>query len=71
MIKKKHISDKLAKVVDYRGLLLNVSELLEQARRTSARVVNTVMTATYWEVGRRILEYEQGVTQGLNTGKNC
>jgi len=43
----------------YNGLLSSVSELLEQARRTSARVVNAVMTATYWEVGRRIVEFEQ------------
>lgn len=43
----------------YDGLLSYVSELLEQARRTSARVVNAVMTATYWEVGRRIVEFEQ------------
>ncbi len=40
-------------------MLSGVVELLEQARRTSARVVNTIMTATYWEIGRRIVEYEQ------------
>jgi hypothetical protein len=34
--------------------------ILEAARRTSVRAVNTVMTATCWEVGRRIVEYEQG-----------
>lgn len=44
----------------YGGLLADVVELLEQARRTSVRSVNAVMTATYWEVGRRIVEYEQG-----------
>lgn len=43
----------------YNGLLSSVSELLEQARRSSARVVNAVMTATYREVGRRIVEFEQ------------
>ena len=43
----------------YSGLLLSVSKLLEQARRTSARAVNAVITATYWEVGRRIVEHEQ------------
>jgi len=43
----------------YDGLLSSVSELLEQARRTSARAVNAVMTATYWEVGKRIVEFEQ------------
>ena len=45
---------------DYPGLVRGVSELLETARRTSARTVNAFMTATYWEVGRRIVEFEQG-----------
>ncbi|MDA1054649.1 MAG: PDDEXK nuclease domain-containing protein [Planctomycetota bacterium] len=35
-------------------------DLLESARRASARAVNCVMTATYWEIGRRIVELEQG-----------
>ena len=43
----------------YSDLLGGVSELLESARRASARAVNTLMTATYWEVGRRIVEFEQ------------
>jgi predicted nuclease of restriction endonuclease-like (RecB) superfamily len=45
---------------DYSNLLGGVSELLESARRASARAVNALMTATYWEVGRRIVEFEQG-----------
>ena len=44
---------------DYSGLLRDVVSLLETARRTSARAVNAVITATYWEVGRRIVEVEQ------------
>lgn len=43
----------------YDGLLSSVTELLEQARRSSARAVNTILTATYWEIGRRIVEFEQ------------
>ena len=43
----------------YSGLLGGVAELLEAARSTSARAVNALMTATYWEVGRRIVEFEQ------------
>lgn len=43
----------------YDDLLAGVVELLEKARRTSVRSVNAVMTATYWEVGRRIVEHEQ------------
>jgi hypothetical protein len=39
---------------DYGNVLAGVVELLDTARRTSARVVNTLMTATYWEIGRRI-----------------
>jgi len=44
---------------DYGNVLAGVVELLDTARRTSARVVNTLMTATYWEIGRRIVEHEQ------------
>jgi predicted nuclease of restriction endonuclease-like (RecB) superfamily len=45
---------------NYSSLLGGVSELLESARRASVRAVNAFMTATYWEVGRRIVEHEQG-----------
>ena len=37
-----------AATADYSGLLGGVSELLEAARRASARTVNAFMTATYW-----------------------
>jgi predicted nuclease of restriction endonuclease-like (RecB) superfamily len=45
---------------DYEDVLLGVVDLLESARRTSARAVNAIMTAAYWEIGRRIVECEQG-----------
>ena len=45
---------------DYTGLIGGISELLDAARRASVRTVNAFMTATYWEVGRRIVEFEQG-----------
>jgi hypothetical protein len=44
----------------YDAMLSGVAGLLEEARRTSARAVNAIMTATYWEIGRRIVEFEQG-----------
>ena len=34
--------------------------MVSVARGASARAVNVVMSATYWEVGRRLVEYEQG-----------
>ena len=45
---------------EYNDLLTGISDLLEQARRMSARAVNSIITAAYWEVGRRIVEFEQG-----------
>jgi predicted nuclease of restriction endonuclease-like (RecB) superfamily len=46
--------------VDYGGLHGDIVALLESARRATARSVNALMTATYWEIGRRIVEFEQG-----------
>ena len=44
----------------YHDVLADISELLEQARRSAAKAVNSLLAATYWEVGRRIVELEQG-----------
>lgn len=43
----------------YDTTLGGISEFLRSARQLAARSVNAVMTATYWEVGRRIVELEQ------------
>ena len=48
-----------ALAVDYGQLVSDISGLLEQARRGTARAVNAILTTTYWEVGRRIVEHEQ------------
>ncbi len=44
----------------YRQLVSDISGLSEQVRRGAARSVNTILTATYWAIGRRIVEHEQG-----------
>lgn len=44
---------------EYAELLSEVSGLLEAARRTTSRAVNSIMTAMYWEIGRRIVTEEQ------------
>lgn len=41
---------------DFRG---GIVELLDAARRAAGRSVNAWMTASYWEIGRRIVEAEQ------------
>ena len=43
----------------YAHVLAAVASVVEDARRAAVRSVNTVMTATYWEIGRRIVEREQ------------
>ncbi|MGP0063014.1 MAG: PDDEXK nuclease domain-containing protein, partial [Isosphaeraceae bacterium] len=43
----------------YEAVLAGITELLESARRAAARSINSIMTETYWEVGRRIFEEEQ------------
>ncbi len=53
----------------YDSVLTGVAELLEAARRTTARAANAVMTATYWEIGRRIVEFEQKGTRRAEYGK--
>ncbi|NUM81941.1 DUF1016 domain-containing protein [bacterium] len=55
--KKKKL--KPPKIAGYTSLVSDVTELLETARRASARAINTFLTATYWEIGRRIVEFEQ------------
>src|SRR4051812_45774181 len=45
---------------EYTDLLGRVSAVLEQGRRASARAVNAILAATYWQIGRHIVEHEQG-----------
>jgi hypothetical protein len=43
----------------YSALVKDLGGLLESARRAAVRTVNAIMTVTYWEIGRRIVEFEQ------------
>lgn len=40
-------------------LLEGIVSLIDESRSQAARSVNSIMTATYWEIGRRIVEVEQ------------
>lgn len=44
---------------EYEELLSGVVELLEAGRHQAARVVHSVLTASYWLVGKRLVEHEQ------------
>ena len=47
---------------NYDSIRAGIVELLKAARSVAARNVNSIMTVTYWEIGRRIVESEQGGT---------
>jgi hypothetical protein len=53
----------------YDGFVGEIADLLAAARRASARAVNALMTATYWEIGRRIVEFEQGGAERAEYGE--
>ena len=44
---------------NYNSIRAGIIELLKAARKTASQNVNTVMTGTYWEIGRRIVHFEQ------------
>jgi hypothetical protein len=43
---------------NYNNIRAEIVELLKAARSAAARNINSIMTATYWEIGRRIVEQE-------------
>ncbi len=53
---------------NYAAIRAGIVDLLKAARAASARSVNAVMTATYWEIGRRIVEQEQRGAARANYG---
>lgn len=53
----------------YDDVRADIVALLEGARHAAARSVNAVMTATYWEIGRRIVEFEQGGRKRASYGE--
>lgn len=58
-----------ARTASYPGLVGGIGALLEASRHTAARAVNSLMTATYWEIGRRIVEFEQGGNKRAGYGE--
>jgi hypothetical protein len=53
----------------YDEIQIAIIALLEAARHTAARSINALMTATYWEIGRRVVEFEQGGTERAAYGE--
>ena len=55
--------------LQYGEIRNDIVALLQAARNASARSVNALMTATYWEIGRRIVESEQRGKQRAEYGE--
>jgi len=53
----------------YRQLLDQISETYIQGRVEAVRAVNAQITKTYWQVGRQIVEFEQGGKSKAEYGK--
>jgi predicted nuclease of restriction endonuclease-like (RecB) superfamily len=53
----------------YQDIRAGIVALVEAARTAAARSVNTVMTSTYWEIGHRIVAFEQGGEQRAEYGE--
>ena len=57
--RRKKLANNDIELDGYGPLLNDISSVLESSRRAAARTVNTILTLTYWDQGRRIVEYEQ------------
>ena len=44
----------------YEALLGHIAELYREGQRRAHQAVNSVITETYWQIGRDIVEFEQG-----------
>jgi len=53
----------------YDSVLGDFSSVIDAVRKSAARSVNCIMTAAYWLIGRRIVEYEQGGKERARYGE--
>lgn len=54
----------------YARLVESIGGLIDAARQRVAQAVNTEMVRLYWEIGRHIVEYEQGGSDRAKYGQN-
>jgi hypothetical protein len=53
---------------NYNNLISQIGDLLLQGRRQAAYAVNNILVQTYWEIGKYIVEFEQGGTEKSEYG---
>jgi hypothetical protein len=52
----------------YSSLILGIGKILEEGRKNVAKTVNNIMLQTYWEIGREIIQFEQGGRERADYG---
>ncbi|MEK6938532.1 MAG: DUF1016 N-terminal domain-containing protein [Nanoarchaeota archaeon] len=55
---------------DYNSLIDSVGVLLEEARKKAYSQINQLLVKTYWEIGKRIVEFEQQGEKKAEYGSN-
>jgi hypothetical protein len=54
---------------DYLALLGQISAVYKTGQQRALQAVNAVLTETYWQIGRDIVEFEQGGQRRADYGK--
>lgn len=44
---------------DYKNLIQDIGAILDEGRKQAYKTVNNILVKTYWEIGKRIVEFEQ------------
>jgi predicted nuclease of restriction endonuclease-like (RecB) superfamily len=68
-MKNKPVKSPVSLDLHYNSILGDISSVVNSARQSAARSVNCIMTAAYWLIGRRIVEYEQGGKERAQYGE--
>ncbi|MBA9078270.1 MULTISPECIES: PDDEXK nuclease domain-containing protein [Rufibacter] len=60
----------MKEVPPYNGLVQQIGSLLDAGRAQAGRAINTILVQTYWQIGRHIVEFEQGGNAKAEYGAN-
>jgi len=54
---------------EYKNLIRDIGLILAKARNQAYKSANTILLKTYWKIGKRIVEFEQGGKEKAEYGK--
>ncbi len=54
---------------DYKNLFDRTSQIYQSGRSTAIRTIQSQLVSTYWEIGKHIVEFEQGGNTKAKYGK--